>query len=269
MEFTQSVFSASEGQGQVSVTVMLSALSGQTVTVPYQVSDGTAITGTDYNGSGSGTLTFAPGVTGSYFVLNVLDDNLANETSPETVNLSLGTPTGAVLGTPNAAVLDINEDSDGSQSPTVQFSQATYSVTEGTTPTAVISVTLSTPTSQTVMVSYQTLLTNNDTAVAGQDFQAVNGTLSFTPGSTAASFSVPLLDDNNVGEPNTESLHLSLSSPTGAVLRQRRAGAVSSRKTTTPTPAPSTLWPPAAPTVAASITQATWSRRRRPPPGLL
>ena len=68
------------------------------------------------------------------------------------------------------------------------------------------------------MVSYQTLLTNNYTAVAGQDFQAVNGTLSFTPGSTAASFSVPLLDDNNVGEPNTESLHLSLSSPTGAVL---------------------------------------------------
>ena len=112
------------------------------MTVPYQVSDGTAITGTDYNGSGSGTLTFAPGVTGSYFVLNVLDDNLANETSPETVNLSLGTPTGAALGTPNAAVLDINEDNDGSPSPTVQFSQSSYTVTEGTTPTAVISVTL-------------------------------------------------------------------------------------------------------------------------------
>ena len=97
VEFLQSTYSVTEGQGAASVTVSRSTPSSQTVTVNYQVSDGTAITGTDYNGSGSGTLTFAPGVTGSYFVLNVLDDNLANETSPETVNLSLSSPTGAAL----------------------------------------------------------------------------------------------------------------------------------------------------------------------------
>ena len=54
--------SVSEAAGNAVFTVTLSAVSGQTVTVAYNTSNGTASAGADYT-SASGTLTFAPGTT--------------------------------------------------------------------------------------------------------------------------------------------------------------------------------------------------------------
>ena len=184
-EFLQSTYSVTEGQGTASVTVVLSAASSQTVTVNYQLNGGTAISGTDDTGSASGTVTFTPGVTNNAFVLNILDDNLANETSPETINLALTSATNATLGSPSSAVLDINEDSDFS-GPTVEFSQSTFNASEGQGP-ASVTVSLSTPSSQTVTVNYQV---SDGTAITGTDYNGSgSGTLTFAPGATGASFS--------------------------------------------------------------------------------
>ena len=76
-----------EDAGQFAFAVSLSPASLQTVTVAYATADGTATEGTDYTGA-RGTLTFAPGATGSTITVTVQDDELDEEDESFTVELS-------------------------------------------------------------------------------------------------------------------------------------------------------------------------------------
>ena len=93
----------------------------------------------------------------------------------------------------------------------MQFSAADYTVAEGFTRT--ITVTLSAPVSVTVTVDY---ITMDGTAVAGSDYAATGGTLTFAAGETTQTFVVVTQDDDQ-NEPN-ETIILNLSDPTGVVL---------------------------------------------------
>jgi hypothetical protein len=185
------------------VTVTLSLASSQTITVDYATSDGTATNGTDYT-STSGMLTFSPGQTTQTFAVQLLGDPAIDGT--ETAFLLLSNPTGATLGNPSTAVLDINDV------PVVQFAASTYNTTDmsGSAP---ILVTLSAPFSGNVTVNY---LTTDGTATAGTDYTTTSGTLTFAPGQTAQSFSVPLLGDPAADR--TETVNLWLNSPVNATL---------------------------------------------------
>src|SRR5262249_19803096 len=101
--------------------------------------------------------------------------------------------------------LTIQEDSDLAA---VQFSSAGYSVSE-TSGTATVSVNLSPSSNQTVTVHYQT---SDGSGKAGTDYTSVSGTLTFNPGVTVKTFTIPILDDNAVNEPN-ETVNLILSNP--------------------------------------------------------
>ena len=70
--------------------------------------------------------------------------------------------------------------------------------------------------SYAVTVDYSTA---DGTALAGSDYVAVSGTLTFAPGQTAMTIIVPTLDDNVV-EP-TETFTLNLSNAVGAVTMRR------------------------------------------------
>jgi N-acetylneuraminic acid mutarotase len=74
----------------------------------------------------------------------------------------------------------------------VQFSSAAYSVNENGG-SATITVTLSAPSPFTATVNFAT---SNGTAIAGSDYTAVSGTLTFTPGVTNQTFNVPIIDDS-------------------------------------------------------------------------
>ena len=84
-----------------------------TVTVDYAIAAGTATAppaaDADFAGPGgslTGTLTFLPGQTSQTFTIPIVDD--ARAEAPETVLLSLHTPTGgAMLGAQTTAVLTI------------------------------------------------------------------------------------------------------------------------------------------------------------------
>ncbi|MCE5326785.1 MAG: hypothetical protein LLG01_10240, partial [Planctomycetaceae bacterium] len=78
------------------IPVSLSTVSGQTVTVNYAVTGGTATDGTDYT-LASGTLTFAAGQTRQFITLSVADDDLLDELD-ETLVITLSDPTNARLG---------------------------------------------------------------------------------------------------------------------------------------------------------------------------
>jgi chitinase len=88
-------------------------------------------------------------------------------------------------------------------------------VTEGNTGTAsaTFSITLSAASTQPVTVAYTT---GNGTATAGSDYQAVSGTLTFAPGETTKTITVPVIGDR-LAEPN-ETFFVNLSGPTNATI---------------------------------------------------
>lgn len=96
----------------------------------------------------------------------------------------------------------------------VQFDSAHYSVDESAG-TATITVERGTPTESAASVHYAA---SAGSAIAGTDFTAVSGALTWAPGETAAkSFSVPIIDNTTAQADRT--INLALSSPTlGAVL---------------------------------------------------
>jgi uncharacterized repeat protein (TIGR01451 family) len=89
------------------------------------------------------------------------------------------------------------------------------SVTEGISGTtdAVFTVTLSAAINLTTKVDYQTA---DATALAGSDYQPTSGTLTFNPGETTKSITVPVVGDD-ANEPD-ETFQLNLSNPQNATL---------------------------------------------------
>jgi hypothetical protein len=84
---------------------------------------------------------------------------------------------------------------------------------------AAYTVTLSKASSQTISVNYAT---TNGSATAGLDYTASNGTLTFNPGVTSQTITIPILN-NSINEAD-ESFSLTLSSPTSnAVLGAQSA----------------------------------------------
>ncbi|MCW5658842.1 MAG: tandem-95 repeat protein [Burkholderiaceae bacterium] len=88
--------SVNEAAGTMTFTVTLSAASGQTVSVNYATSNGSASAGSDYTAT-SGTLTFTPGVVTRTLTVPIINDTATEST--ETFNVTLS---GAV----NATIAD-------------------------------------------------------------------------------------------------------------------------------------------------------------------
>ncbi len=77
--------------------------------------------------------------------------------------------------------------------------------------TATVTVTLSASSTNTITVYYTT---SNGTANAGQDYTLSNGTLTFAPGQTSLTFTIPITDDATVE--SIETINITLSDPTNA-----------------------------------------------------
>jgi N-acetylneuraminic acid mutarotase len=111
MQFSSANYIDDESNSATITVTRTGPLTG-TSTVQFTTGDGTAIGGAactlniDYI-STAGTLTFAPNVASQTFSVVLCADSL---TEPDqTLNLSLFNPTGGTLGTPNTAVLMVND----------------------------------------------------------------------------------------------------------------------------------------------------------------
>jgi hypothetical protein len=200
-------YTVTEAAGPAQMTVTLSAPYPLTVTVDYATAAGTALSGEDYE-EVSGTLSFVPGTMVQTLTVPIHDDAL-NEPAFETATLSLFSPTHAVLGPHNPVTLTIVDD-DGL--PTALFDEPFYTVDE-TAGAALVTVTLSYPYPLTATVDFATAA---GTATPGEDYVAVSGTLSFAPGVTVQTFTVPIISDT-LPEGN-ETVMLSLTDPVNAVV---------------------------------------------------
>jgi len=204
-QFNQGVYSVNENGGGITITVNRGGGTEGIVTVNYAASDGTAKAGTDYTTT-TGSLTFATGVTTQTFTVPVMSDGVFQPTN-KVFNLTLSNPTGgAFLGFQNTATVTIVEtDQPGS----LAFATATFTASQNGGPLTV-TVTRANGSSGPVGITYAT---SNGTAVAGTDYTATTGSLSFAAGETSKTFTVPILN-SGVFQPNV-TFNISLTAPTG------------------------------------------------------
>ena len=206
--FQNAINTVAETGSKAVAVVRTGSSAAQSVTV--STSDGTAVAGADYTAVTT-TLNFAVGETSKTVTIPILGDTQVE--GNEFVNLTLSNPTnGGTLGAGRTSLLVINDnDTYGS----LAFKTLNFTVAESG-PTATITVTRTGNTAYAVGVSYAT---SNNTATAGLDYVATSGTLSFAPGQTSRTFSIPIINDT--AQDGNQSVNLTLSNPTGgAVLGQ-------------------------------------------------
>ena len=137
---------------------------------------------------------------------------IANDTlveGNETVNLSLGNPTGATIGTQNTATLNI-VDNDS----LLQFSSSTFSVDEDGTPIQALTVTRTGSTTRAVSA---TVTLSNGTATAAVDYDATPIVVNFASGDFAPKVLTFAIANDTLVEGN-ETVNLSLGNPTNNAL---------------------------------------------------
>ncbi|WP_254508368.1 Calx-beta domain-containing protein [Anatilimnocola floriformis] len=207
LQFSSATYAVNETNGTATITVTRTVGSDGAVSVAYATSNGTATAGSDYAAT-SGVLSFAAGELSKTFTVSIINDTAVE--SPETVTLTLSNPTGgATLGSQATSTLTITSDDVATVPGALQFSSATYSVSE-TNGTVTITVTRTGGSDGAVSVAYAT---SNGTAAAGSDYTATSGVLNFAAGEISKSFTIPIINDTAIESPET--ITLTLSNPTG------------------------------------------------------
>jgi regulation of enolase protein 1 (concanavalin A-like superfamily) len=166
--------------------------------------------GVDYS-LNPGTLTFAPGETTKNITLTVNNDTLREPNN--LITLQLLNPSNAVLGSIPYHGYTIIDDETAGPTPYVGFAAATSTVGEGSG-SALIQVSLSSPAAAAVTIDYATA---DGTALADSNYTSTSGTLSFAPGETVKSITIPIIDDTVI-ESAPLTLSVTLTNPSGCVL---------------------------------------------------
>jgi hypothetical protein len=198
---------ALSGVTNLDFTVMMSAPTSVAVTVHYTTTPGTAIAGVDYITT-SGTLTIAAGTQTGTISVPVIGTSAI--VSPRTFTVTLSNPTSANLGTPSSAVATIVS---ANGPPALQFQTAAYVVDENAG-FATIVVTTSNP-SLAASVQYATA---DGTAIAGVDYTATSGVLTFTAGTSQVTFNVPIIDRGLTSGQTVFTINLFNPTGNGAIL---------------------------------------------------
>jgi hypothetical protein len=197
--------------GNVTLTIERINGSSGAASVNWSTIPGSAGT-TDF-APASGTANFASGETAKMIAIAITPDAL--DEALESFEVELSSPSvGTQLGSPVRTTVDITDDD-----PTPSLSIAGAAGGEASTPLT-LNVTLSAPSGRIITVDY---LTSNGSAVAGSDYAATAGTLTFAPGAALQTIAIPIVDDASIEL--SESFTVMLSNPTNATLAVDSAAA--------------------------------------------
>lgn len=217
-------YSVHENDGFVTVTATREGGSAGTVKVSYFTLDGSATSGNDYAGVAN-TLTWNNGdVSPKTFTIPIFPDHVVR-TNNKTLSIRLANATVNTIGQSavlrnsftNATVSILNDDQFGKPS----FSIANFHA-NANSGFATITVVRQGGSSQTITVDYKTA--DFTATIANGDYQAVSGTLTFSPGVFSQSFNVPILEHLQSSAPGVNNQFLVIltnalpsSGPGGAV----------------------------------------------------
>ena len=187
-----------------------------TMTVQYATTNGSAISGTDYIGA-TNTLTWNSGdVSPRVVSIPLINPNAVGTNKQFRVSLfnptlnSTSAPSLMVGEITNATLVISNDNRYGA----IQFSQPSYTVSENGGYATITAVRTGGYTG-TVSVNYATV--NGANTTSGVNYSNTTGVLVFGPDQTAASFTVPVINDG-VPDPANFYFNVFLSDPTNAVL---------------------------------------------------
>ncbi len=201
VRFESSSYSASEGDGSVSLVVQRIGMGMGTVTVDYAVNGGTATRNTDYSVA-DGTLTWSDGDTANKTIrISLTDDPVAERTETVVLTLSNVTSNGeeTPLGDPASAVLSITDNDDAGF--VVEPSAGSLTVREGGAAAAATVALTSRPLAD-VTVSFET-----PSRVTVRTANTADSTrLVFTPSNWNISQTVELLAVDDAEEQETVTL---------------------------------------------------------------
>ena len=205
--FSSATYTASESAGSVTISVTRLGGQGGKAAVDFATAiGGTGVSGVDYTAV-SGTLFFNQGdpVTKT-FTIPILNPQKVG--GFVTVNIALSNPAnGSTLSSPSTSVLTIN----GSIPTAVQFQSAAASVNESA---GYLVLTVSRNTNLgTSTINYST---SDGTTVAGKNYTATSGTLTFFPGDATKTINIPIIDDGVIS--GALKFNVNLTSPTGTIL---------------------------------------------------
>jgi photosystem II stability/assembly factor-like uncharacterized protein len=203
-----SITEGNAGSTNAVFTVSLSAAAGRDVSVSYATADGTAQGGSDYTAT-TGRLTIAARATSGTIAVPVRGD--ATPETNEIFFVNLSSPTGAALDDTQAVGTILNDDAF--PTPSLVVGDATVIEGDAGTRNAVFTVSLSPPAASAVTVDYATA---NGTAVAGTDYTAVSGQLTFPAGETTRTVTVAVEGDTL--DENDETFFVNLTNATHALV---------------------------------------------------
>ncbi|MDB6031447.1 MAG: N-acetylmuramoyl-L-alanine amidase, partial [Verrucomicrobiales bacterium] len=183
-----SVVEGDDGSAQAVFSVRLSARSSKPVTVSYATANGTALASLDYNAT-NGVVTFQPGETNQTISIMVLGDTLNEANETFFVNLNQAVNATIADGQGMGTILD--DDA----APTITISNAAVAESSSGVTNADFNVTLSAPSGKSITVHFAT---TNGSAIAGADYVAAAGTLTFAPGVTSTNIHVSVRSDTLV-----------------------------------------------------------------------
>lgn len=184
IQLTTSNLFINEPAGQTAVTVSRRGDYTVSAQVEFLTRNGSAIAGADYTAN-AGTMTFAPQETAKILGLIILNDSLPETNETFFVALTNPAAPAVLVGATNASITIVSDDVG------FEFTADTYATSE---PVGSVVVTVRRSGSGSAPVSVDFFVAS-ETALAGLDFIATNGTLIFQPGETQKVFAVRILAD--------------------------------------------------------------------------
>jgi Tol biopolymer transport system component/urease beta subunit len=197
------------GQTAFRFTVSLDRAQSAPVAVDFSTADATATAPSDYVAN-SGTVTFAPGETAKTVTVQVNGDTAVEPDETFTVNLANAAGNATIADA--QAIATIANDDQPVIEPPARISIGDVRMAEGNGGQTGFRFTVSLDQAQSAPVTVD-FSTANGTATAPGDYAPASGTVTFAPGETAKTVTVPVSGDTTK-EPN-ETFTLNLSDATG------------------------------------------------------
>jgi len=198
------------GKRAVKLTVTLNKPSTQTISVRYATVNGTATAGSDYKAK-SGALTFRPKAVSASIAISVAGDTA---TEPdESFSVALSQPMNALLGNATGTVTILNDD--GPSAAGVEATVSDVSLYEGgggKTSKVSFVISINKP-GGSVTLNYTTV---PGTALAGSDYKAKSGAVTFKGSAVAKVITIAVTADNIVE--GNETFDLKITGGSGATI---------------------------------------------------